>query len=63
MVTDIRCSEKPGPGPTVIKLFESENELKCNNLLHDFIKILSLFSNFWEILNTLFNHLAKFPFF
>ena len=24
-------------GPVVIKLFESENELKCKNHLHDFL--------------------------
>ena len=32
------------PGPAVIKLFESENELKCKNRLHDFIETLCLFS-------------------
>ena len=32
------------PGPAVIKLFESENELKYKNRLHDFIKTLCLFS-------------------
>ena len=36
------------PGPAVIKLFGSENAIKCKNHLHDFIEILSLFSNFWE---------------
>ena len=30
-------------GPTVIKLFESEIELKCKNRHHDFIDILCLF--------------------
>ena len=34
------------PGPAVIKLFESENELKYKNRLHDFIETLCLFSNF-----------------
>ena len=31
-------------GPAVIKLFESENELKYKNRLHDFIETLRLFS-------------------
>ena len=31
------------PGPAFIKLFESENELKCKNCLHDFIETLCLF--------------------
>ena len=35
------------PGPTVIKLFESENELKCKNCLHDFMETLCLFSKIW----------------
>ena len=34
------------PGPTVIKLFESENELKCKNRYHDLIETLCLFSNY-----------------
>ena len=34
------------PGPAVIKLFESENELKCKNCLLDFIETLCLISNF-----------------
>ena len=33
-------------GPAVIKLFESENELKCKNHLHDFLETLSLILNF-----------------
>ena len=33
------------PGPTVIELFESENETKCKNRLRDFIETLCLFSN------------------
>ena len=33
-------------GPTVIKLFESENILKCKNGLHDLIETLCLFSNY-----------------
>ena len=33
-------------GPTIIKLFESKNELKCKNHLRDFIEILCLTSNF-----------------
>ena len=33
------------PGPAVIKLFESENELKCKNRLRDFIETLCLFPN------------------
>ena len=32
-------------GPAVIKPFESENELKCKNRLHDFIEKLCLFPN------------------
>ena len=31
------------PGPTVIKSFESENELKCKNRLYGFIEILFKF--------------------
>ena len=55
------------PGPIDIKLFESENELKCKNRLRDFIETLCLFSNIWENYVRLFtiskyryNHLAKF---
>ena len=33
------------PGHVVINLFESKNELKCENRLHDFIKNLCVFSN------------------
>ena len=36
------------PGPTVIKLFESENVLKCQNRLHNFIETLCLNSNNWK---------------
>ena len=36
------------PGPAVIKLLESENELKCKNRLHDFIETLCIFSKFCE---------------
>ena len=32
--------------PTVIKLFESKNVLKCENRPHDFIETLHLFSNY-----------------
>ena len=32
------------PGPTVIKLFESENDLNCKNGCHDLIETLCLFS-------------------
>ena len=58
------------PGPAVIKLFESENELKCKNCLHDFIETLCLFSKIGE--NCLrhfkislyrYNYFAKFPLF
>ena len=35
-------------GPTIIKLFESENELKCKNHLHGFIETLCLFSKILE---------------
>ena len=35
-------------GPAVIKLFESENVLKCKNRLPDFIETLCLFSKLWE---------------
>ena len=38
-------SKDPTPRPAVIKLFESENELKCKNRLRDFIERLCLFSN------------------
>ena len=31
--------------PAVIKLFESENELKYKNRLHDFIETLCLYSD------------------
>ena len=34
--------------PAVIKLFESENELKCKNRLHDFIETLCLFMKILE---------------
>ena len=54
-------------GPAVIKLFESENELKCKNRLRDFIETLCLFSNIWEnslrlfaISDSRYNYLAKF---
>ena len=56
-----------GPGPAIIKLFESENELKCKNHLHDFIETLCLFSKIWEnylrhftISLCRYNYLAKF---
>ena len=58
------------PGPTVIKLFESENELKCKNRLRDFIETLCLFSNISEnslklftISQYRFNYLTKFFYF
>ena len=35
-------------GPTIIILFESENELKFKNRLHDFIDTLCFISNFLE---------------
>ena len=38
------CRPDLRSGPAVIKLFESENELKCKNRLHDFIETLCLFS-------------------
>ena len=41
-------SKKTNSGPAVIKLFESENELKCKNRLHDFIETLYFFSKNWE---------------
>ena len=37
------------PGPAIIKLFKSENELKCKNRLHDLTETLCLFSNNYEI--------------
>ena len=55
------------PGPAVIKLFESENELKCKNQLRDFIETPCLFPNTWENSLRLFtlsaykyNYLAKY---
>ena len=54
-------------GPAVIKLFESENELKCKNSLRDFIVTLCLFSKIGEnylrhfkISLYRYNYLAKF---
>ena len=45
------------PGPAIIRLFESENELKCKNHFHDFIETLCLFSKYWEFSETLYNKL------
>ena len=40
------CSApRSNPGPAVIKLFESEIELKCKNRFRDFIETLCLISN------------------
>ena len=55
------------PGPAVIKVFESENDLRCRNCLRDLLETMCLFSNIWE--NCLrhftisvyrYNYLAKF---
>ena len=53
--------------PAVIKLFESENELKYKNRLHDFIETLCLFSDILEnslrLITTseyIYNYFAKF---
>ena len=44
----VAAHSQMSPGPAVIKLFESENELKCKNRLHDFKETLYLFSNFGQ---------------
>ena len=42
-------------GPTVIKLFESENVLKCKNHLRDFIGTVFIFKHMRKLSKTLYN--------
>ena len=67
MIMTDKPRERTATGPAVIKLFESENELKCKNRLRDFIETLCLFLNICEnslrlviISEYRYNYLAKF---